>query len=109
MNKAKHTPGPWHLNAYNLSEVIIIREDPDAKGREYVDGRHQERVAMVGTENSAPWAERHANARLIVSAPKMLDALVAVLKAHDDELKHRGTVYTDGEAIRKLIAEATGV
>lgn len=36
----------WHINGFNLCEVIIIRDGPDAQGRRYVDGRHQIRVAL---------------------------------------------------------------
>lgn len=43
----------WHLNGFNLSEVIVIRDGPDAQGRNYVDGRHQISIAKFDTIEQA--------------------------------------------------------
>lgn len=40
------------------------------------------------------------------TAQLILATLRAVLEAHDDELKHGGQVYTDGDSIRAAIAKA---
>lgn len=39
-------------------------------------------------------------------AQLLLAELRSVLEAHDDELKHGGQVYTDGDRIRAVIANA---
>jgi len=40
------------------------------------------------------------------TAQRVLAELRAVLESHDDELKHGGQVYTDGDSIRAAIAAA---
>lgn len=36
----------WHLNGFNLCEIIIIRDGPSPDGKRYLDGHHQIRVAL---------------------------------------------------------------
>lgn len=43
----------WHLNGFNMSEVIVIRDGADARGRHYVDGRHQISIAKFDTVEQA--------------------------------------------------------
>lgn len=43
----------WHLNGFNMSQVIIIRDGPDDKGRSYTDGRHQVTVGDFATVRDA--------------------------------------------------------
>ena len=69
----KHTPGPWAVNGYNLAEVIAIRNGPDAEGRSYIDGRHQVSVAIVPTGGKRDFETARADARLIASAPGLLE------------------------------------
>ena len=66
------TPGPWHVNGYNLTQVIKVEDGPDRAGRAYVDGRHQEVIADVGRDNEMTWGERHANARLLAASPRLI-------------------------------------
>lgn len=50
----------WHLNGFNMCEVIVIREGPDPQGRHYVDGRHQISIAKFDTiEQSREFCEQH--------------------------------------------------
>ncbi len=43
----------WHLNCFNMSEVIVIRDGSDPQGRRYVDGRHQISIAKFDTIEQA--------------------------------------------------------
>lgn len=63
--------GRWDINAYNLAQVIKIKDGPDRDGREYRDGRHQETVANVGFDGQ-PWEERNRMTRAICVTPEAL-------------------------------------
>jgi len=54
----------WHLNAFNMCEVIVIREGADARGHRYIDGRHQVRVHLYENVQAAANAVRQHNAAL---------------------------------------------
>ncbi len=43
----------WHLNGFNLCEVIVIHDGPDALGHTYIDGRHQHSIAIYPTIEDA--------------------------------------------------------
>lgn len=51
----------WHLNGFNLCEVIVIREGPAPDGKKYRDGRHQVRVALFENVEDARRAVYAAN------------------------------------------------
>lgn len=57
----------WHLNAFNMCEVIVIRDGADARGHRYIDGRHQVRVALHEDMRSARDAVSQHNAALAAS------------------------------------------
>jgi hypothetical protein len=51
----------WHLNGFNMSEVIVIRDGPDAQGHRYVDGRHQISIAKFDTiEQARKFCDQHS-------------------------------------------------
>lgn len=54
----------WHRNGFNLCEVIIVRDGPDAQGRKYIDGRHQVSVGHFDTPEDAAKACDEHNAGL---------------------------------------------
>jgi len=65
---SKHTPGPWNLELHPTSIGSMYRiQQPRACI--YIDGMRAPNV------KDAAWEEDHANARLIASAPIMLEAL----------------------------------
>lgn len=66
----KHTPGPWVLQPHETD----FRREITAEGR---------RVALATKRD-----ERDANARLIVAAPELLEALKACLDALEYVEKH---------------------
>lgn len=58
----------WHLNGFNMSEVIVIRDGPDPQGRRYVDGRHQISIAKCDTvEQARELCDQHNSEIVIVS------------------------------------------
>ena len=54
----------WHLNCFDLTEVIVIRNGPDARGIHYIDGRHQVSIGKFETIKQAREACEEHNARL---------------------------------------------
>lgn len=81
---AKHTPGPWHTAG---DQGVQIRSQRD-------------QIAKVWTMRGNEWK---ANARLIASAPELLEALKAVLA---NSLDSKGLADAHKHA-RAAIAKAT--
>lgn len=63
-----HTPTPWDINAYNLTDIIKVNPGADHEGKTYVDGRHSVKLANTMGADHLTWGERHANAAFIVRA-----------------------------------------
>jgi hypothetical protein len=85
--KAKHTGGEWEHD----EDLNIFGKTGD---QYLIAGVHYD------DENGCPRNEAEANARLIASAPLMLEALEAVLNMGDD--------YEAEKLVRKAIAKAKG-
>lgn len=51
----------WHLNGFNLSTIIVVRDGPDDNGQTYVDGRHQYTIARFDTVRDAAAAVQAFN------------------------------------------------
>ena len=81
---AQHTPGPWHTAG---DQGVQIRSQRD-------------QIAKVWTMRGNEWK---ANARLIASAPELLEALQAVLA---NSLDSKGLADAHKQA-RAAIAKAT--
>ncbi len=64
---SEHTPGPWHYSFEGSTAAYIVERD----------GTTVARITVV--ENSTAHSSLAANARLIASAPDLLDALNAML------------------------------
>lgn len=86
----KYTPGPWEIHGANYHNEILIGQE----GRKHSSGK----VVHVGWDicgyESEEWK---ANAKLIASAPEMLEALESAVKfirncpeLNDDERKPKG-------------------
>ena len=83
-----HTPGPW---------------DVEPKGsRHFVDGADGLTVAYLDRAGVRERSEIEANARLIASAPELLEALEAVLP----DLEHYVATHGPGPDKRLAIARA---
>ena len=83
-----HTPGPW---------------DVEPKGsRHFVDGADGLTVAYLDRAGVRERSEIEANARLIASAPELIDALEAVLP----DLEHYVATHGPGPDKRLALARA---
>lgn len=96
MEASKHTPGPWSLFHHKDS------------GARYIDAGSVQ--MQISRTSDAGAEDMDANARLIASAPELLELVTAIMKA-------RGKCYIpnneDGllswdEKARAAIAKATG-
>lgn len=99
---SKHTPGPWMFGP-------PWRPD-HGYGMWIVSGVHPERgqcnVLMQGdTPNHLPSDIAEANARLIASAPEMLEALEAIIAQQD---RNGRPTYEQVNSARAAIAKAKG-
>ena len=107
----KHTPGPWTADNWvykdpqtNITENIV----PVVLGKKF-------RIAAIDSDNgkdnpyTIPLSEAKANARLIASAPELLDAVLMLLGCTDlntDDLDE--TSIETIEMAKKAIAKAKG-
>lgn len=104
MTTTEHTPGPWQQNWQ-----FIVAPDPD--------GIHPDiYIAEIAEEDSegriASPEQQEANGKLIVAAPKLLEALKAMAEQADQDCPHecRSRHFTDAieqayAAIRAATAE----
>jgi hypothetical protein len=88
-NEQKHTPGPWSFYESKHDGCIEI----------FRDGNEVEGSPTIGS------ALLPSDARLIASAPELLEALQQVLSASDDGGDMNDI---DWRGIRAAIAKATG-
>lgn len=98
-NAQQHTPGPWlHTDEANQRGMRYVRQSPEA------DGGAFEICRVEGWANGVG----EANARLIATAPEMLDALVKILKETGPAKGDTGLVNTVANLASAAIAQATG-
>jgi hypothetical protein len=88
----QHTPGPWHIAEYGTNE--------DGTPKHYGIVRGEVTIANLGTSTNENAKEIDANARLIASAPEMLEALKILIDSLIWEAE-RG-------AVRALLARIEG-
>lgn len=67
--KTKHTPGPWHVDGFNLTAVI-----------HQIGHTRWETLCDCSTKGK-DIEERKANAKLIAAAPDLLEAAIHAVKA----------------------------
>jgi len=96
MSESKNTPGPWRISRTSGME-IFINHDHDQPNR--VAGYFAE-VRRFTSDNE----QVEANAKLIASAPDLLDALRLIASAKDRDF---GIDYAIGCA-KAAIRKATG-
>lgn len=68
---SNHTPGPWHLDGFNLQAVIHCTAERGSPQAKHSCGDWETIAKCEG----ATWQIAQANARLIAAAPEMLEAL----------------------------------
>lgn len=96
----KHTPGPWTA-------------EKTAGGYERIQ-KDGEIIAWTANQQYIPVKEHEANARLIASAPELLEALIdSKILLESLDLQDRGEIYKDTIAktiknAKQAIAKAEG-
>lgn len=90
---SKHTAGPWECVKRSHGAMLVRSEASGVNGY------------LAEIYSSRP-SERDANARLIAAAPELLDALIQIADAGDQEQ----SMYLDPhiDMARAAIAKATG-
>lgn len=97
----EHTPGPWVQSGdYGLLKTEIVA--PNALHRA-IASVWTRRVNESGT--TLVWPEGEANARLIATAPELLDACEAVVRWNDERDISGLVVY---DLVTAAIAKARG-
>ena len=99
--KYKHTRGPWKFS----DDSAYFKTNPFSV---YVQGLgvHKTTVANIPSRKTIPEDEARANARLIAAAPKLLEALQAMLACVYDEEIDDETIAAVRHA-RHAVWEAT--
>lgn len=92
MKQTKHTPGPWVLGKQRNTEAPSI---------DVYEGETEYRIAIVTAEGSG---DITANARLIASAPMLLEALRLVY----EKCEISGLTQEQADGIAALITNTTG-
>lgn len=100
MSEIKHTPGPWGI--FNHNGTICI----DNRGG---DGMRPCIVDWTGFDtNDMTRRENEANARLIASAPELLEALRKALNYLENTEGEFGIALESADACRAAIRKAEG-
>lgn len=126
MRQAKHTRGPWvaifpeHRQKHEGTDITMYevmtektRKQLREEGLDHYDRRHED-VANVSIVSNHFWRdmsdeEAKANARLIASAPELLEALENYLSQDEIAEGYGGGVGGSArEQARAAIAKATG-
>ena len=86
MSASKHTPGPWRVSGHRLAVFTKL------------NGIN---VVVADCDRTLGYSESEANARLIASAPDLLEALKLWLDIHD---KPAGFIGKFGKSLTEAIA-----
>lgn len=89
MGEANHTPGPWVANGHN----VHTRPDESAVCV----------CVSMGTRNNA---EASANARLIASAPELLEALEGAIGALEFSRDYHADLGNEDQAFAQSMLDA---
>ena len=96
---SKHTPGPWLLSG---NTIYALMHAGRRKGDEQFKNRFS---AYVQADRECPDDEHEANARLIATAPELLEALKACVLWMDTNYERSEAAH---RAARAAIAKAEG-
>lgn len=103
----KHTPGPWHVSDVQGKNTFTVyaREDAPVRSNWICQGPN------VGAMTEPDEATCMANARLIASAPELLEALKELQTAYATSLEDSACNMIDASwrKARAAILKATGV
>lgn len=96
-----HTPGPWWVDASRYGTIYI-------EANAVIDKRLQQEICSVGPTESGR-EQQESNARLIASAPDLLEALKRAIPIMEAEAKRLFTESFDElDVCREAISKATG-
>lgn len=112
MSVPAFTPGPWALGerkevlGYGHCGYDVLAPRPDAEGWETVWV-----ATALGVHVGVPLGEIDANARLIVAAPDLHEALTKLLAAHEATHRFHEDDFVDPavDAARAALAKAEGM
>lgn len=84
MSEAKHSPGPWFIDPASDVETTAISSVARCG------------ICIIQHDDDRPWGEKQteADAKLIVAAPDLLDALKGLLDAIERTPCHCHEAYT---------------
>ena len=97
MTETKHTPGPWKARKGFFSDAVEIYK-PKHLMKPFIPTE----IAIIRSEGP----EGEANARLIVTAPDLLEALQAFVRYADDVNDDSPELDRARAAIAKAVREA---
>ena len=102
-----HTPGPWGLAQYAKGAALPIPFIEHKTIAVFSDGARQGDVAYM---QHGLWGDHQAlaNARLIASAPDLLEALREMLAVYGNDGHFHAPALRATRAARAAIAKATG-
>ena len=116
---AAHTPGPWHVGAQNDLLFVTAGREPALNNDHPWHDAPRVAVARMfeaAADDCLP-IDAHANARLMATAPEMLDLLRTILPANvcltnrnvpDHTIVPLDAPMGELRALAALIAKATG-
>jgi len=95
MSEFKGTKGPWRVSEMHGDTIDIRHDNNEAGAMSLTLARAVARQTWI--------KEAECNARLIASAPELLEALQDALHAHDKHSEH-----SEWDFAREVIAKALG-
>ena len=100
----KHTPGPWQIKSDHEPHLIIGNVDGET-----VAGFTSYSFDFIASiEDEYGEMTDHANARLILAAPELLEAAQKALNYIANTENELGMTLGSGDMLRDAIAKATG-
>jgi hypothetical protein len=93
----KHTPGPWKAIDVTSEKSLVYRR---------IDGNGKKMIGFAGVYKMKDKSESEANARLIIAAPELLEALHDIVGDLAEEYFIRAGTYTDGEPLQAALRSA---
>lgn len=106
--RTQHTPGPWEFRYYGDGCTIVSKHNaPGRNIRDALKGVSVSVNAIIADDQSNAH-EASADARLIVAAPELLEAMKSVI--YDLQYGTAGRWRGDGsKSIREMIAKVEGL
>lgn len=103
---SKYTKGPWKWKSDpSMGGFHVYMDTAIRKRSGYESHHHLEMDFSIYPEDGEQWEEAKANARLIASAPELLEAALSTI----DTIEGGPTQVADAiTALRAAIAKATG-